>query len=145
MTLSKTMPIMVRANECAEPLDARRHRGCRGEQGRSGPMLAGTWLLAGGYQGGRSRPSASHEERTADLEPKTPSRRSRTRRSTHAINAMNAMNAWLMACSTVSGSEGETCRSPRLARPPRGACRRHSRYLATLPARQPQKHGVERI
>ena len=26
------MSKMVRANECAEPLDARRHRGCRGEQ-----------------------------------------------------------------------------------------------------------------
>ena len=62
--------------------------------------------------------SAPHKKRTADLEPKTPSRRSRTRRSTHAINAMNAMNAWLMACSTVSGSEGETCRSSRLAMAP---------------------------
>ena len=35
-------------------------------------------------QEGGAGPSASHEERTADLEPKTPSRRSRTRRSTHA-------------------------------------------------------------
>ena len=136
------MSMVVRANECAETLDARRHRGCRGEQSRSGPMLAVTWFLAGGYPGGRSSLSASHKKRTADLEPKTPSRLSRTRRSTHA---MNAMNAWLMACSTVSGSECETCRSSRLRMAPRAACRRHRRYLATLPARQPQKHDVEGI
>ena len=67
------MSMVLRASEFAEPLDARRHQGCRGEQSRSGPMLAGAWHLAGGYPGGRSSPSASHEERTADLEPKTPS------------------------------------------------------------------------
>ena len=49
-------------------------------------------------------PSASHEERTADLEPKTWSRLSRTRLFSPAMNALSH--------SVVPASEGETCKSP---------------------------------
>ena len=89
---AKTMAMVLRANECAEPLDARRHRGCRGESTAAvARCLQEHGFLQVDIQEGGADPSASHEERTADLKPKTPSRLSRTRRSTHATHAMNGM------------------------------------------------------